>query len=244
MTKQIFRRTAFAVFAGFALTATPALAQDEGGEEETGEPGAFDIEATATLLSDYRYRGVSLTDRGPAAQASVEISWNGFYAGAWATTLARTADTNVELDLYAGYSGAAGPVEYEVGAQVYLYPGGDGTATIYEGTGNVSYSIGPVTARLLAEYAPDQENLAGDNLYLSADVRVGIPTTPFTLFAQAGRERGSFYGSKQDWSFGAEFIQGPFTASLGYFDTDLDPIASGLGRNVRSGIVATVGFTF
>lgn len=245
MTSHPLRRTALAAFASFALAATPAFAQDEADAEEgAGGDGGFDIEATATFLSDYRYRGVSLTDRGPAAQASIEISWNGFYAGAWATTLARTADTNVELDLYAGYAGAAGPIEYEVGAQVYLYPGGDGTATIYEGTGNVSYTIGPVTARLLAEYAPDQRNLAGDNLYLSADVRVGVPGTPLTVFAQAGRERGSFYGSKQDWSFGAEFIQGPFTASLGFFDTDLDPVASGLGRNVRSGIVATLGFTF
>ena len=65
------------------------------------------------------------------------------------------------------------------------------------------------SAKLSAFYAPDQENLAGDNFYLSAEAKVGIPATPFTLFAQVGRERGSFYGRKQDWSFGAEYHARP-----------------------------------
>ena len=238
------RHLALAAFAAAAFAAFPAHAQDAPEDDAAAEEGAFDITATATLVSDYRYRGVSLTDRGPAVQGSVEVNWNGFYAGAWTTTVARTADTNVELDLYAGYYGTAGPIEYEVGAQVYLYPGGDGTATIYEATGNASYTLGPATARLLVEYAPDQENLAGDNLYVSADVRVGVPTTPFTVFAQVGREDGSFYGRKLDWSLGVDYIQGPFTMSLGYFDTDLDPVASGLGRAVRGGVVFTAGFEF
>ena len=69
----------------------------------------------------------------------------------------------------------------------------------------MSYTLGPVTTKLSPSYAPDQENLAGDNFYASAEARVGIPGTPFTLFGQAGRERGSFYGRKHDWSFGAEY---------------------------------------
>ena len=49
------------------------------------------------------------------------------------------------------------------------------------------------------------------------DARVGVPTTPFTVFAQVGREDGSFYGRKHDWSLGVDYIQGPFTMSLGLF---------------------------
>jgi len=245
MTQHLPRRCALAAFAILALAAAPAHAQDPAPDaEEAADDGAFDITATATVVSDYRFRGVSLSDRDPAAQGSVDISWHGFYVGAWASTIARTADTNVELDLYAGYAGTAGPVEYEIGAIAYLYPGGDGTANVYEATGALSYRLGPVSAKLSAFYAPDQENLAGDNFYLSVEAKAGIPATPFTLFAQAGRERGSFYGRKHDWSFGAEFTRGPFTASLGYFDTDLNGVTSGLGRSVRSGIVASASFEF
>ena len=245
MTRNLLRRAAlaalgFAAFAAFA--AAPALAQEEQGAGEAS--AAFDISATATIVSDYRYRGVSLSGRDPAAQASVDVSIGGFYAGIWASSIARYADSHVEVDLYAGYAGEAGPISYEIGAIAYLYPSGDGTGNSYEATGALSYNLGPATARLRLFYAPDQENLAGDNFYASADARFALPGTPVTLFAQFGRERGSSYGRKHDWSFGAEVARGPFTASLGYFDTDLDGVASGLGRNVGSGIVASARFEF
>jgi uncharacterized protein (TIGR02001 family) len=246
MTQHPFRRAAFAALGpatlAAALAAAPARAQDE--EPAGGDAGGFDISATATTVSDYRFRGISLSDRDPAAQGSVDISFHGFYAGVWVSSIARFADTNVEADLYAGYAGEAGPIEYEVGAIAYLYPGGDGTGDVYEGTGSLAYTFGPARAKLRINYAPDQKNLAGDNLYLSAEGRFSIPTTPVTLFAQVGRERGSFYGRKWDWSLGAEASRGPFTASLGYFDTDLNGVSSGLGRNVRGGIVASLSFEF
>lgn len=240
MTPFAPRRLALAAI--LALTATPALAQEA--EGPAGGDGGLDITATVTGVSDYRFRGVSLSDRDPALQGSVDLSWNGFYAGAWASSIARTAGTNVELDLYAGYAGSAGPIQYEVGAMVYLYPGGNGGATVYEGTASVAYSLGPATAKLTASYAPDQENLAGDNLYLSGELRAGIPATPLTIFAQLGRERGSYYGRKWDWSLGLEATRGPFTASLAYVDTNLDSATSFLGRDINAGVVASLGFSF
>ena len=242
MTSHLSHRLAIAVTGLAAFAATPAFAQEPDGP--AGGTGGFDISATATIVSDYRFRGVSQSGRDPAAQGSVDISYHGFYAGVWASSIARYADTHVETDLYAGYGGETGPVAYEIGAIVYLYPGGDGTGTIYEGTGSLSYTLGPATGRFQVNYAPDQENLDGDDLYLSVDARVGIPATPFTLFAQFGRERGSYYGRKLDWSLGAEFTRGPFTASLGYFDTDLNGVTSGLGHNVRPGVVASASFEF
>lgn len=242
MNQHFLRRAALAAFVSTVFAAAPALAQEPA--EEAADDGAFDITVTGTVVSDYRFRGVSLSDRDPAAQGSVDITIRGFYAGVWVSSISRFADTHVEADLYAGYAGTAGPIEYEVGAIAYLYPGGDGTGNVYEATGSLAYTLGPATAKLKVNYAPDQENLAGDNLYLSAEGRVGIPGTPFTIVGQFGRERGSFYGRKHDWSFGAEFTRGPFTASLAYVDTDLNGVTSGLGRNVRSGIVATASFEF
>ena len=236
------RRLALAALLATA-TASPAFAQDDA-QEPAGGDGGFDISATVTGVSDYRFRGVSESDRDPALQGSVDISYHGFYAGAWASSIARTADTNVELDLYAGYTGSAGPLEYDFGVIAYLYPGGDGTGNVYEGKASVAYTLGPATGKLTLNYAPDQENLDGDNLYINGELRVGIPTTPVTAFASVGRERGSFYGRKWDWSLGFEFTRGPFTASLAYVDTNLSSTTNPLGRNIRAGIVATAGFEF
>jgi uncharacterized protein (TIGR02001 family) len=249
MTHLSLRRLALAAIASTLSISAPALAQEAAAPDapaaDEADDGAFDLSATLTLASDYRFRGLSLTNRAPAAQASVDVTYHGFYAGAWVSNIARFADTNAELDLYAGYGGSAGPIEYEVGAIAYLYPGGDGTGDIYEGTAALSYTFGPATARVRANYAPDQHNLAGDNLYLSADLKVAIPSTPISAFAQVGRERGSFYGSKADWSFGAEYTQGPFTASLGWYDTDADALSLGLPRrSARGGILASLAFEF
>ena len=241
MTRHLLPRAALAAIAFAALAAAPARAQEE---PVPAGGGGFDISATATIVSDYRFRGVSQSDRDPAAQGSIDVTIGGFHAAIWLSSIARFADTDVEADVYAGYAGEAGPIEYEVGAIAYLYPGGDGTGNVYEGTGSLAYMIGPASARLRVHYAPGQENLAGDNLYLSAEGRFSIPATPVTLFAGAGRERGSFHGRKWDWSFGLEATQGPVTASLGYFDTNLDGVASGLGRNVRGGLVGAVSFEF
>lgn len=240
MNQSSLRRLALAAFATTSFAA-PALAQEE---EPAGGDGGLDITGNVTGVSDYRFRGVSSSDRDPALQGSVDVTYHGFYVGAWASSIARTADTNVELDLYAGYAGSAGPIEYDVGLIAYLYPGGNGDATIYEGAASLSYTLGPATAKLGINYAPDQENLAGDNLYINAELRAGIPTTPVTIFGSVGRERGSFYGSKWDWTLGLEVAQGPFTASLAYVDTNLDSDTHYLGRNIAAGVVASVSFEF
>jgi uncharacterized protein (TIGR02001 family) len=241
---KIHTRLAFVLFAATAFPA-PALAQDsQPAQEPAGGGNGFDISATATVVSDYRFRGVSESGRDPALQGSVDISYHGFYAGAWGSSIARTADTHAELDLYAGYTGSAGPLEYDVGVIAYLYPGGDGTGNIYEGKASLSYTFGPATGKLSMNYAPDQENLAGDNLYINGELRVGIPTTPFTAFASVGRERGSFYGRKWDWTLGVQYSRGPFTASLAYVDTNLNSATSFLGRDIRAGVVASAGIEF
>lgn len=232
---------ALAAFATFAFAA-PAVAQDT--PEPAGGDGGLDITATVTGVSDYRFRGVSESDRDPALQGSVDLTYHGFYVGAWASSIARTADTNVELDLYAGYGGSAGPIEYEVGAIAYLYPGGDGSGNIYEGTASLSYSLGPATGKFSVNYAPDQANLGGDNLYLNGELRVGIPTTPVTAFASLGRERGSFYGRKWDWSLGLEVTHGPLTAGLAYVDTNLDSATNVLGHAIGAGVVARASLEF
>jgi uncharacterized protein (TIGR02001 family) len=243
MTK-VSIRLALAAFAATAFAA-PAFAQDTApAQEPAGGDGGFDISATVTGVSDYRFRGVSESGLDPALQGSVDVSFHGFYAGAWASSISRFAGTHAELDLYAGYTGNAGPLAYDFGVIAYLYPGGDGTGNVYEGKASLSYTLGPATGKLTMNYAPDQENLDGDNLYLNGELRVGIPNTPVTAFASLGRERGSLYGRKWDWSLGLEFTRGPFTASIAYVDTNLDSATNILGRDIRAGIVASAGIEF
>src|SRR5690606_18219781 len=69
-----FRSLLAATVLASAVAATPALAQ------ETGE---FTISGNATLVTDYRFRGFSLSDGDFAVQGGVDVGHSsGFYVGA------------------------------------------------------------------------------------------------------------------------------------------------------------------
>ena len=72
---------------------------------EEADDGAFDLFGDADARLRLSLPRAVADDRAPAAQASVDATYHGFYAGAWVSNIARFADTNAELDLYAGYGG-------------------------------------------------------------------------------------------------------------------------------------------
>lgn len=204
------------------------------------------LSATATAASDYRFRGVSLTDRDPAIQGSLDVSHDsGFYVGVWGSNIARYQGATAEVDVYAGYQTAAGPLSFDVGVIGYIYPGGT-DADVVEATGSVAATLGPARVRLSVAYAPDQRNLVSDSLYLAVDARVAIPGTPLSATGKIGRERGDFVGggiTKIDWSAGLEAARGPFKLGVAYVDTDVGSPALS-GRVAQGAIVGTLSATF
>jgi uncharacterized protein (TIGR02001 family) len=225
------------------FSAVPAYAQDA----DQAELNAFDLSATLTAVSDYRFRGLSLSNRDPALQGSIDISHSsGVYAGVWGSSLAEYGGAKVEVDATLGWRGDVGPVTLDVGGTAYLYPGGTGV-NVVEGFGYISKSIGPAQIRAGAAYAPKQSNLGGnDNLYLTADARVGIPSTPVTLTGSLGHERGAFAGPtgrKWDWSLGAKYAFSPVTLGVSYADTNIRSIDDPTG-NSKAGLFASASIEF
>ena len=88
------------------------------------------------LYSQYIFRGLTQTDRGPAVQGGVDLTHSsGFYLGAWASNISWLRDNNngsspyskdghLELDVYGGYRYTfANGVGIDLGALQYIYPG-------------------------------------------------------------------------------------------------------------------------
>jgi uncharacterized protein (TIGR02001 family) len=90
------------------------------------------------VVSQYRYRGLAQTKGDAALQGGVDYAnANGFYAGAWGSTIkwikdaalesgnaaAKQAKGPVELDLYGGYKFEAAGIAYDVGYLRYEYVG-------------------------------------------------------------------------------------------------------------------------
>jgi uncharacterized protein (TIGR02001 family) len=213
--------------ANFRSELVSAAAAEGGGESAASEtPPPFDISATLTGVSDYRFRGLSLSGRDPAIQGSVDVEHqSGFYVGVWGSTISEFAGAHTEVDVYGGWRGSLGGLEVDAGVTGYFYPSGQ-DATYFELTGSLGYSLGPAEMKLGVAYAPDQANLGSDDsLYAYGQVKAAIPGTPVTLVAQAGHEKGGLAGptgKKWDWSLGAQIIKDKFTLGLSYVDTDID----------------------
>jgi uncharacterized protein (TIGR02001 family) len=210
-----------------ALSASPAIADDDAG------PGAVSVSGNVTLVSDYRFRGVSLSGGDPAIQGGVTVSHDsGVYVGAWASSI-DDGGTDVfgdaEVDLYGGWSGSvAEGIGLDVGLLYYAYPGNAKgvDAEFFEPYATVSGQLGPVQAKLGVNYAWDQKALADDNLYVHAELSSGIPTTPVTLSAHLGYTDGSLAptllagttdDTAFDWSVGATAtVLGKLTFGVSY----------------------------
>ena len=233
MKKTIVAATALTAVALGTLAATPAYAQDE----------AVSFSANVALVSDYRFRGVSLSDEDPAIQGGFEVGTAaGFYIGTWGSSIEQFNGAETEVDVYGGWAGTFGLVDLDVGVIGYLYPGGTGT-DYYELYGSVGSALGPLGVALSVAYAPDQNNLGDqDNFYINLGGEFSVPDTPLTLNASIGRETGAFGegpgDAKWDWTVGASLAYGNYSFGLAYIDTDI------AGGGTDATVVASLGASF
>ena len=244
---------AAALLAGLSgAIAAPAAAADLG--------GGFSASGGATLVSDYRFRGISQTDRRAAVQGTFTIGHSsGFYATVWGSSIADYVEngSNQEIDLIGGYSKTFGATKLDGGVLYYYYPGSGGiNSDFFEPYISVSQTFGPVTAKATANYGFKQRALAlnqvspkKDNLYLAGDLSAAIPKTPVSLTAHLGHTFGPSYLSigkgYTDWGVGASAAVKNFSVGVQYVDASKDFINPFNGRNEsKAGVVASVGVTF
>ena len=214
---------ATALAAGFA--AAPAFAQDE-----AAPPSDVTFSGYVQGVTDYRFRGLSASGGDPAIQGSINVNHSsGFYAGAWASSiqdtvnLATGANTGeVELDLYAGWTGEVTPgLTFDGGILRYVYTTNEsGPADYWEPYASLGTTVGPVSGKVGVAYAWKQRALdnngSGDkdhNLYVFTDLSAGIPTTPITLNAHLGYADGAqspkfLTGDSLDYDGGFDYSVG------------------------------------
>lgn len=211
------------------------------------------LSGSVVLASDYRFRGISQTDIGPAIQPALQLDMpSGLFAGFWGSNIADFNGATTEIDLSAGWSGVVAGVDTSVGVLGYLYPGGSGT-DVAELFGTVSLPVGPVVASLGLNWAPEQAN-SGASRYAYAALSAALPGTPLTLSGSIGNERGGFVSddtgrttAKWDWMLGASASFSSLTLGVAYLGTDLptrDAGGSRANRTGRDGVVLTLSAAF
>jgi uncharacterized protein (TIGR02001 family) len=206
-----------------AGTAAPAFAQEA---EAPADP--ITITGSATVVSDYRFRGFSQSNEEAAIQGGFTVAHDsGLYIGTWGSSIGFNNGT--EIDVFAGFAKeVASGLTADVGATLYLYPGSTDTSVI-EPYFALTGTVGPATIKGMVAWAPGGQDSLGDAsaVYTSADLAVAIPETPLKLKAHVGHSwsdsfLGGYDGNSKvlDYSVGAEVTWKVLTLGVSYVNTN------------------------
>lgn len=239
-----------------AAVSAPALAED-------APANPFTVTGGATVVSDYRFRGISQTDKRFAVQGTLSVAHSsGFYASVWGSSIddyiscTNGSCSDQEIDLIGGYTKTISGFTLDGGLLYYYYPGsGGGNTDFFEPYASVKYTYGPVTGKVGVAYAPKQRAIAAvhpkdDNLYGYGELSGAVG--PIALTSHVGYSKGRSFltgGLKGywDWNVGASYTWNHLTFGVQYVDTDLkkSEFVSPTGRDIgKAGVVGSVGVSF
>ncbi|MBB4619059.1 TorF family putative porin [Sphingomonas abaci] len=237
------------MIAGVALLALPRMAAAQGAITDPPHAGPR-LQAGVAVATDERRRGLSWSG-GRAVIAGEAAATIGAVTGAARITALRGgaradgADAVADLSLTGGID--AGGFRIEAGGVAHLFGGARTRMDYGELTLAARYAFGPAQFEAGIDYAPDQAAIGGDNAYVHAGATAGIPGTPWTVLAGAGRSFGGSGdpradrlrpgGDYGDWRIGVEHVRGPLVLGLTYTGTDLsdDRLPSRFADRANSG---------
>src|SRR6185295_246130 len=100
------------------------------------------VTGNMTIASDYRFRGISQTYKGPAIQGGVDYAnASGLYLGNWNSNVSSFAflgGSSIEMDFYGGWKKSFGDFGLDVGTIYYYYPNAEVNSTTIPGTSGSS----------------------------------------------------------------------------------------------------------
>jgi uncharacterized protein (TIGR02001 family) len=191
-----------------------------------------DIAGNIALATDYRFRGISQTDRDPAVSGGFDFTAeNGIYAGVWGSNIAFGG--SLELDYYGGYRGKiTEELGYDVGYIYYSYPSDDSDTDLNYGELYGSLTFGGLKGGV--NYSSNYFGETGSYWYLygqyshdiiekvSASASVGYnsfnSSEDMASFLATEIDPGDNY---LDWKVSVSTAWQGLTWSLAYVDTNL-----------------------
>jgi uncharacterized protein (TIGR02001 family) len=222
--------TALPLVALLALTSASSFAQ-------TALPYDWSMTANAGLFSDYRFRGISQTNKKPAFQGGFDFAHkSGFYAGNWNSNVDAEffGGANLEMDFYGGFKGSVNAFTYDVGVLYYYYPGSNagGSPTIDNTEIYVSGGWGPVSLKYsyaVSDFFGFQDSKGA--YYLDATIAYPV-TKELSLVGHFGYQgnlkngariseiNGNVSNSITDWKLGVTYDLNGWMLGASYIDTN------------------------
>ena len=193
-------------------------------EEFDSALGKFDVSMTATLASDYIWRGQSQTAGKAAIQGSLDVAHeSGLYAGIWASNVddyafpGNTGGADIEVDYYIGYGYSfTDDVSVDLQLAKYTYP----EASAWNG-----YEIMPsVTAYgfTLGHKYSVESGVHPTYTWAGYEYELPYEVTVFATYGVTDSKEGS--ADYNDWSLGFSKTVVGLDMSVTYTDTNISSL--------------------
>lgn len=242
------KKVVMSVVAALAVAA-PAYAADMPVKAVKVAPApavpVWDLAFGASVASDYNFRGISQSDRGPSVSAYFEPRFNinpnlQLYSGIAGSSVKLATDPAAEVDFYAGIRPTFGALALDFGGIYYWYPsetqfcggvgvcGGspgyaNGNTTIadtdfWEVYAKAAWTFNPtLTVGANLYYSPSWLNTGASGTYASATAKVTLPTfvAPTEIGWFLSGEFGHYWLGKTD------AVAGVFIANDGFSGWEL-----------------------
>ena len=254
---------AVAALAGNAMAQTAAPAAAPAPAAAKAPVPDYTLTGDLGIFSDYRFRGISQTNKLPAIQGGVDLALkNGLYLGNWNSNVDSTMynGASIEMDFYGGYKATFGDFGLDVGGIYYYYPGTGANPAgwnIKNGELYIGGSWGPLTAKYnyaVTDFfgAPDSNGSWYLNVAASHDFGNGFGINGSIGYqglkggAKVTQINGSVVDSITDWKLGGTYTVDGWVLGLAYISTNRDLAGyTSPGKNISNGTaVVSVSKTF
>jgi uncharacterized protein (TIGR02001 family) len=156
-----------------------------------------DITGYVQGTSDYLFRGISQSARGPAAQGGADLTYGMWYVGTFLSNVDfGVPGTHMETDIYGGIRPKWGAVTFDFGVIGYLYPGNNGQfeQNYYEVKAGASTTVWKdVTVGGTFYYSPDSNGEIGATYTIEGTASKPVYKYGPLDFALSGTVGGVFY---------------------------------------------------
>ncbi|WP_394561981.1 TorF family putative porin [Aquipseudomonas alcaligenes] len=184
--------------------------------------GQFDVSMTATLASDYIWRGQSQTAGEAAIQGSLDVAHeSGLYAGVWASNVddaafpGNTSGADIEVDYYVGYGYSfTDDISADLQLAKYTYP----QASQWNGY-EIMPSVSAYGFTLGYKYGVET-GIHPTYTWVSYEYQLPYEITASASYGQTDQKAGG--DDYKDWSVGLGKTMLGLDFSLTYTDTDID----------------------
>lgn len=180
---------------------------------------ALSTEGSIGVVSDYRWRGASMSGENPSLQAEATLSAD---SGFWLWGGANSVGSDyggTELEIGAGYTHDVAGVEWTLGAERYAYPGEEGIDYIEVDFSGVA-KLGALSLSGGVEYTPEQDNYDEDDTYLWTSAEYAFDRV--RVHGKIGRDDGVMAPAPHavDYSVGAAIPLRAVELDFSYVDSE------------------------